>query len=80
MLSAVWDFELSGDEFDRRLAEHFRKHAEKHLGSELNPKALAKLLKEATRVKEILSANKETVAMVIWISKNSHPNIGGKSY
>lgn len=62
-----FDRTLGGLEIDLRLREHFiKKFAEQSKKDAWkNPQALVKLLKEATRVKKILSANTETNAQVL---------------
>jgi hypoxia up-regulated 1 len=63
-----YDRTLGGSEFDFRLrkylAEEFTKSKKSSVPITDSPKAMAKLLKEATRVKQILSANTETYAQV----------------
>ncbi|GAU93545.1 HSP70-3 [Ramazzottius varieornatus] len=61
-----FDRTLGGLEIDLRLREHFIKKFGEQSKKDAwkNPQALVKLLKEATRVKRILSANTETNAQV----------------
>lgn len=63
----AYDEFLGGDAFNERLLELLLvKFMEQHEGSKIrdNPRAIAKLRKEATRVRQILSANMETTASV----------------
>ncbi|EDQ91732.1 uncharacterized protein MONBRDRAFT_31181 [Monosiga brevicollis MX1] len=65
-----YDRLLGGFQWDRLLQQHLLKAFRAQHGSKLkgdpgaNPRALAKLLKEAQRVKTILSANTETFAQI----------------
>ncbi|KAG0235393.1 hypothetical protein BGW42_005372 [Actinomortierella wolfii] len=68
--SVGYDRTLGGHEFDVRLQNFLAQKFQEQKGSQTsapvteNPRAMAKLLKEATRVKQILSANTETMASV----------------
>lgn len=68
VIDFAWDEKLGGRDFDRRLALHFVEMTKKLGGPDVsqqtNPRAFAKLMKEAQRVKEILSANSDSVVMV----------------
>ena len=63
-----YDRKLGGSEFDFRLrdylAEQFTKQKKTSVPIKESPKAMAKLLKEANRVKQVLSANTEHYAQV----------------
>jgi len=65
VLGTAWDRKLGGREFDAVLARHFAKLANEQLrtrgGGDVTatPRAMQKLLREAKRIKEILSANTE---------------------
>ena len=63
-----YDRTLGGSEFDFRLREHlaeqFAKSKKTSIDIKDSPKAMSKLLKEATRVKQVLSANSEHYAQV----------------
>jgi hypoxia up-regulated 1 len=65
---ATWDLTLGGREFDYRLAKHIAELAKQKgaptITPKENPKAFAKLMKEAQRVKEILSANQDALTAV----------------
>eukprot|EP00158_Paraphelidium_tribonemae_P007116 Partr_v1_DN28118_c2_g1_i1_m55332 putative Hypoxia up-regulated len=68
--SMAYDRTLGGLEIDTRLAQHLGKVFQKQTGDKKkvdvfkDPKAMARLLREANRVKHILSANTETGASV----------------
>ncbi|KAF9187414.1 Hypoxia up-regulated protein 1 [Haplosporangium sp. Z 767] len=68
--SVGYDRTLGGHEFDVRLQKFLADKFQEQKGSKLsspviqNERAMAKLLKEANRVKQILSANTETMASV----------------
>ncbi|KAG0254523.1 hypothetical protein BG011_005685 [Mortierella polycephala] len=68
--SVGYDRTLGGHEFDVRLQKFLADKFQAEKGSKLstpviqNERAMAKLLKEANRVKQILSANTETMASV----------------
>ncbi|KAG0360439.1 hypothetical protein BG005_010662 [Podila minutissima] len=65
-----YDRTLGGHEFDVRLQKFLAEKFQEQKGSKIsvpvaqNERAMAKLLKEANRVKQILSANTETMASV----------------
>ncbi|KAF9978678.1 hypothetical protein BGZ73_001033 [Actinomortierella ambigua] len=65
-----FDRTLGGHQFDVRLQNFLAEKFQEQKGSQIsgpvaeNPRAMAKLLKEGTRVKQILSANTETMASV----------------
>ncbi|KAG0332948.1 hypothetical protein BG004_001029 [Podila humilis] len=65
-----YDRTLGGHEFDARLQKFLAEKFQEQRGAKLsgpvaqNERAMAKLLKEANRVKQILSANTETMASV----------------
>ena len=63
-----YDRTLGGSEFDFRLREHlaeqFSKSKKTSVDIKDSPKAMSKLLKESTRVKQVLSANTEHYAQV----------------
>lgn len=65
-----YDRTLGGHEFDVRLQKFLAAKFQEAKGSKIsgpvieNERAMAKLLKEANRVKQILSANTETMASV----------------
>ncbi|TPX44619.1 hypothetical protein SeLEV6574_g04387 [Synchytrium endobioticum] len=60
------DHKLGGHAIDRRLAKRFVEHFSEATGFDAaaSPRAMAKLLKEASRVKQVLSANTQVVASV----------------
>eukprot|EP00124_Ichthyophonus_hoferi_P002404 Ihof_evm8s162 gene=Ihof_evmTU8s162 len=68
--SLSFDRTLGGLEFDLRLQEHLIKLFEKQKKGDHSikiresPRAMAKMLKEAQRIKEVLSANVETFAQI----------------
>jgi len=66
--AVAFDRDLSGREFDFRLQQELANRFQKQKGVTSNvrnnPKAMAKLLKEAQRVKKILSANQDTIARI----------------
>ncbi|CAO3565139.1 unnamed protein product [Mortierella alpina] len=68
--SVGYDRTLGGHEFDVRLQKLLAEKFQEQKGSKIsmpvvqNERAMAKLLKEANRVKQILSANTETMASV----------------
>ncbi|KAF9585248.1 Hypoxia up-regulated protein 1 [Lunasporangiospora selenospora] len=68
--SVGYDRTLGGVEIDLRLQKHLAEKFQALKGSKLstpvaqNERAMAKLLKEANRVKQILSANTETMASI----------------
>jgi len=70
VLAMGYDATLGGSEIDTRLSKHllaaFVKKSAGQLSSDAysNPRAIAKFLKEANRVKQILSANTETFASI----------------
>lgn len=70
LLLLSYDETLGGFDFDLRLRDHLLKLFKEKHGAKLkgdpatNPRALAKLLKEAQRVKTVLSANAETNAQI----------------
>lgn len=72
-----FDRMLGGIDFDYRLRAHLLKAFQAGAGKNLegnvatNPRALAKLSKEATRVKKILSANTETISQVEGLYKDT---------
>jgi molecular chaperone DnaK (HSP70) len=72
----MWDLEVSGDQFDLLLTQFMLKEAEKGHASardlQSNPKSVEKLFREAKKLKETLSANKEASVVVkkIQIYKN----------
>eukprot|EP01119_Soliformovum_irregulare_P015050 TRINITY_DN4188_c0_g1_i1.p1 TRINITY_DN4188_c0_g1~~TRINITY_DN4188_c0_g1_i1.p1 ORF type:complete len:876 (-),score=301.19 TRINITY_DN4188_c0_g1_i1:19-2376(-) len=61
VVSTAWDETLGGREFDYRIAQRFineiKEKKKLDLSNEKNPKAFVKLMREAQKVKEILSAN-----------------------
>eukprot|EP01116_Phalansterium_solitarium_P019907 TRINITY_DN5727_c0_g1_i1.p1 TRINITY_DN5727_c0_g1~~TRINITY_DN5727_c0_g1_i1.p1 ORF type:complete len:1020 (-),score=364.52 TRINITY_DN5727_c0_g1_i1:14-3073(-) len=61
-----WDQTLGGRQFDLRLMNHFVDLIKTSNGPDVteSPRAMAKLLKEAEKAKETLSANQETFAIV----------------
>lgn len=61
VLHHAWEENAAGDAIDALLAAHLRKQVP---FPELSARAQAKLLREAKRVKEVLSANAHTVAQV----------------
>ncbi|KNC84797.1 hypothetical protein SARC_03005 [Sphaeroforma arctica JP610] len=68
ILATSFDRTLGGLEFDFRLRDHlvkiFNEQQKGKIDARDYPRALAKLLKEARRVKEVLSANTDTFAQV----------------
>lgn len=68
----AWDPSLGGQQFDYKLATHFvnlvKKQHKIDVSFERNPKAFARLLKEAQKIKEVLSANPETRVTVFYLS------------
>lgn len=64
--AVAWDLELGGRDFDHRLANYILDKAETQLKTKLrgNPRVFARLVKEAKRTKEILSANKESQVFI----------------
>lgn len=78
VLAVGYDRTLGGYEFDlrlqRRLGEAFEEQKKGQLKQSVfeSDKAMAKLLKEANRVKQILSANQDTLSSVCpqWNLKN----------
>lgn len=75
--SVGYDRTLGGHEFDVRLQKLLAEKFQEQKGTKIsmpvvqNERAMAKLLKEANRVKQILSANTETMASVCNIDTNS---------
>ena len=61
-----WDNTLGGLAFDAKLVEYFKKNIKEKYSIDISKdaKAMAKLNKEAQKVKEILSANTDTFAVV----------------
>jgi len=74
-----YDRQLGGNDFDYRLAKHIGEQFKKtHKGPSNifhNDRSWTKLMKEATRVKQILSANAETYARVESILDDKDLNI-----
>lgn len=72
IFSPSFDRTLGGLDMQLRLRDHFANvfKKEKKTKSDIfkNSRAMAKLLKEAGRIKKVLSANTEHVAQVVWIS------------
>ncbi len=68
MLDAAWDDSLGGRNFDRVIAEIFMKEVKKNTKERItakdHPKPFAKLMREAQKAKEILSANMEVRSSV----------------
>ena len=68
LISSLWDFEVSGDQIDMLLAEFMLKEAANGHNSardlRSNPKAVEKIFREAKKLKETLSANKEATVVV----------------
>lgn len=70
MISIGYDRTLGGQEIDIRLRTYFAEQFDKIYEGKLkesvfkSPRAMTRLLKEANRVKQILSANTETMASV----------------
>ncbi|CAG8574514.1 8554_t:CDS:10 [Cetraspora pellucida] len=68
VISVGYDRALGGQEIDIRLRSYFAEHFDKTFEGKLkesifkSPRAMTRLLKEANRVKQILSANTETLA------------------
>ena len=72
-IAVAWDTNLGGRDFDVRLQKHFLKQAEAKLKTEIGtPRVIARLRKEAQKVKEVLSANQDTQVVV---SKRKKPQI-----
>lgn len=73
ILGVGWDRTAGGYTFDSRLRDLLRADFAQGSGKKLkvpvqeNERAMAKLLKEAARVKQILSANSEAQARVCWL-------------
>merc|ERR1719499_2710733 len=61
VLSQAWDESLGGSSFDLSITNLLKERAEKEFGREFgeNYRVMARLRKEAERVKKVLSANKE---------------------
>ncbi len=72
MLAVNWDYQLSGRQLDHSLARFFQDTVKQQLLKQpslaeevkTNPRVYEKLLKEAKRVKEVLSANSHATASV----------------
>ncbi|KJE95164.1 hypoxia up-regulated protein [Capsaspora owczarzaki ATCC 30864] len=70
IIGVGYDRSLGGFEFDLVLRDHLAKGFTTQYAKKIsrpvtaNPRAMAKLLKEANRVKEVLSANIDTVAQI----------------
>ena len=81
VLSVGYDRSLGGQEFDIRLQRHFAKEFDKKFSGKLKLSiftsecTMTKLYKEANRVKQILSANTDTIASVSIL--NSSGNFKG---
>lgn len=82
--SVGYDRTLGGHEFDVRLQKFLADKFQEQKGSKIsmpvvqNERAMAKLMKEANRVKQILSANTDTMASVsVVLMKNIFHFQGG---
>ncbi|CAG8529838.1 6183_t:CDS:10 [Diversispora eburnea] len=70
VISTGYDRTLGGQEIDVRLQRYLAKQFDKTFSDKLkesifkSPRAMTRLLKEANRIKQILSANTETIASV----------------
>lgn len=62
----AWDYTVGSVDFDAVLARHFAELFKKEHGMDVtkNHKAMAKIMITAKKIKEVLSANTETIAQV----------------
>ena len=64
VLGAAWDSSLGGTAFTNRLVDMLAKGCAPKADPTKDERAMARLRKEATRAKQVLSANKETVVSI----------------